>query len=252
MSSARDRRVLVTGAARGIGAATARAFAATGADVAIVDVDPGAEGEQLVADIEAMGRRGLAISADLTTVDQCRHAVASAVGFLGGLDVLVNNAGGNLGIYATFEEVTEEQFDRILSLNLKSTFFVSQEAIAHLRERPGGRIINLASELVWVGYELMPAYVAAKGAVVALTRSMARAAAPDVTVNAVAPGPTATERFKRGKWYREEKERREADIPLGRFGDPDDIARFILALAGETGAWCTGQTFHANGGVVMP
>ncbi|MGF1665763.1 MAG: SDR family NAD(P)-dependent oxidoreductase [Acidimicrobiia bacterium] len=252
MSPASDRRVLVTGAARGIGAATARAFAAAGADVAIVDVDPGPEGAQVVADIEAAGRRGLAIQADLTTVEQCRHAVASAVTFLGGIDVLVNNAGGNLGIYATFEELSEDQFDRILSLNLKSTFFVSQAAIPHLRKRPGGRIINLASELVWVGYELMPAYVAAKGAVVALTRSMARAAAPGVTVNAVAPGPTATERFKRGKWYREEKERREADIPLGRFGEPEDIARFIVSLAGDTGDWCTGQTFHANGGVVMP
>ncbi len=252
MSRHNHRRVLVTGAARGIGAATARAFAAAGADVTIVDVDPGREGDRVVAEMEAAGGRGLVIQADLTTVEQCVHAVESAVCFLGGLDVLVNNAGGNLGIYATFEEVTEDQFDQILSLNLKSTFFVSQASIPHLRQRPGGRIINLASELVWVGYELMPAYVAAKGAVVALTRSMARAAAPDVTVNAVAPGPTATERFKRGKWYREEKERREADIPLGRFGDPDDIARFIVSLAGETGAWCTGQTFHANGGVVMP
>jgi glucose 1-dehydrogenase len=214
-------------------------------------LDPGPEGDEVVADIEAAGGRGLAIQADLTTVEQCVYAVDSAVGFLGGMDVLVNNAGGNLGIYATFEEVTEEQFDRVVSLNLKSAFFVSQASIAHLRHRPGGRIINLASELVWVGYELMPAYVASKGAVVALTRSMARAAAPDVTVNAVAPGPTATERFKRGKWYQEEKERREADIPLGRFGDPDDIARFIVALAGDTGAWCTGQTFHVNGGVVM-
>jgi NAD(P)-dependent dehydrogenase (short-subunit alcohol dehydrogenase family) len=194
----------------------------------------------------------VAIQADLTSVEDCRRAVASAVEFLGGLDVLVNNAGGNLGIYATFEELTEDQFDRIVALNLKSAFFVSQAAIQHLRDRPGGRIVNLASELVWVGYELMPAYVAAKGAVVSLTRSMARAAAPEVTVNAIAPGPTATERFKRGKWYREEKERREADIPLGRFGEPEDVARFIVSLAGETGDWCTGQTFHVNGGVVMP
>jgi NAD(P)-dependent dehydrogenase (short-subunit alcohol dehydrogenase family) len=104
----------------------------------------------VIADIEAAGRRGVAIQADLTTGEQFRHAVTSAVTFLGGLDVLVNNAGGNLGIYATFEGLTEDQFDRILSLNLKSTFFVSQEAIPHLRERPGGRIINLASELAWV------------------------------------------------------------------------------------------------------
>jgi len=251
MSALSDRRVLVTGAARGIGAATARAFAAAGADVAIVDIDPGHEGETVVADIEAAGRRGTAIQADLTAVEDCRRAVGAAVELLGGLDVLVNNAGGNLGIYATFEDLTESDFDLIVALNLKSTFFVSQEAIPHLRRRPGGRIVNLASELVWVGYELMPAYVAAKGAVVALTRSMARAAAP-VTVNAVAPGPTATERFKRGKWYREERQRREADIPLGRFGEPEEIARFIVSVAGETGDWCTGQTFHVNGGVVMP
>jgi NAD(P)-dependent dehydrogenase (short-subunit alcohol dehydrogenase family) len=239
---------LVTGGARGIGAAVARLLAEEGADVAIADARPGDEAEALASRIISSGRRCVVLTTDVADVRQCELAVADVVESLGRLDIVVNNAGGAFGDYTTFEDVSEAQFDRIIDVNLKGTFFVSKFAVPHLRAGGRGRIINISSELVYIGYELTSAYTAAKGGVVALTKSMARALAPDIRVNAVAPGPTATERFKTERWYTEE---RRADIPLGRFGEPEDVARSVVFLAGQGGDHYTGQTLDVNGGFVM-
>lgn len=241
-------RVLVTGGAHGIGAAICHALASDGAQVAVNDLPHVCEARD-----ESDGGRTdyLWVPGDLTIVDECRRVVESAVEGLGGLDVLVNNAGGPLD-HVPFEHVTEEHFDNVLDLNFRSAFFVSQAAAPYLRASGNGRIVNLASELFFLGNPSTVPYVAAKGAVIGLTRSLARALAPSVTVNAVAPGPTATERLKREEWFRERGDEELARVPLGRWGEPQDVARAVRFLVGEDAGWMTGEVLNVNGGIVMP
>ena len=239
-------RALVTGGAQGIGAAVCTALIQAGAKVAVNDLPAMVEG------VRQAGDEGNAvwIPGDLSDVEECRRVVAVAVEELGGLDVLVNNAGGPLG-HVPFEETTEEHFDRVVDVNLKSAFFVSQAAAPHLRSSGRGRIVNLASELFHLGHPEMAPYVSAKGGIVGLTRSLALALAPSVTVNAVAPGPTATERLKAERWFREEADQRVLDVPLGRWGAPDDVAGAVCFLAGPDAGWITGEILNVNGGIVM-
>jgi 3-oxoacyl-[acyl-carrier protein] reductase len=241
--------VMVTGGARGIGAATSLAFAQAGYAVAVLDRNLGDEAAEVVAAAGSYGTSAAAIACDVADVDDCGRAVADVVSQFGGITVLVNNAGGAFGDYSAFEQTTEEHYDRVLGANLKGTFFMSQSAAPHLRRAAGASIINLGSELVYRGYDLTCAYAAAKGGVVSLTRSMALALAPRVRVNCVAPGPTATSRFMTERWYTDE---RRLEIPLERFGDPEDVAASILFLASDAARQITGQTLSVNGGVVMP
>jgi glucose 1-dehydrogenase len=243
------RTAVVTGGARGIGAATAVAFARAGYNVAVLDVEAGDEAAQVVAAAADAGAAAFAFACDVADVGQCRRATAEVADYFGGMAVLVNNAGGGLGVYSRLEHVTEDHYDRVLGVNLKGTFFMSQAAIPHLRRTAGASIVNLGSELVYRGYDLMCAYAAAKGGVVALTRSMALDLAPQVRVNCVAPGPTATTRFKTERWY---TDARRLEIPLERFGDPEDVAASIVFLASDSARQITGQTLSVNGGVVMP
>ena len=248
-----DGRVaLVTGGARGIGLASALELARLGADIAIADIRLEDAAEDATARIRALGRDVFVIEANVGRVPDCRRLVAGTITHFDALDVLVNNAGGGLGIYEEFEAVTEENYDRVLNVNLKGAFFTAQAAVPHLRGRPGARIINLASDLAFLGLGRKVAYSASKGGVISMTRAMARALAPDITVNAVAPGATATERFNAEHPDQAEREAEQAQIPLGRFGEPIEIARVIGFLAGPGGAYCTGQIFNVNGGVVMP
>jgi 3-oxoacyl-[acyl-carrier protein] reductase len=252
MTALAGRTAIVTGGARGIGAATARELARQGCDVAIADLRLGEAAEAVAADVRALGRKAVLVQADVAQVADCKRLVAESVAALGGLDILVNNAGGGFSLYYGLDDVTEEIYDRVVDINMKGAFFTAQAAAPHLRQSSAGRVINLGSELVYLGYEMMVPYCAAKGGIVAMTRAMARAFAPKVTVNAVGPGGTATENFKSQRWYQEERERREADILLGRFGEPHEIAAMIAFVAGPGGTYATGQTFNVNGGVVMP
>ena len=246
------RIALVTGGVRGIGYGSALELARLGADIAIADIRLEAAAEEATARIQALGREVCVIEADVGRTEDCRRLVAEAAAHFGALDVLVNNAGGGLGMYEEFEAVREEDYDRVLNVNLKGAFFTAQAAVPHLRARRGARIINLASDLAYLGHASKVAYSASKGGVISMTRAMARALAPDITVNAVAPGATATERFNAEHPDQSAREAEASQIPLGRFGEPDEIARVIGFLAGPGGAYCTGQIFNVNGGVVMP
>ena len=145
------RIALVTGGVRGIGFASALELARLGADIAIADIRLEAAAEDATARIQALGREVCVIEADVGRTADCRRLVAEAVAHFGALDVLVNNAGGGLGMYEEFEAVREEDYDRVLNVNLKGAFFTAQAAAPHLRARRGARIINLASDLAYLG-----------------------------------------------------------------------------------------------------
>ena len=240
---------LVTGAARrgSIGRATALALAAEGADLALNDLPARAEeAGELAGEIEAMGRRACPVPADVSDVAACRTMVAAAIAGLGRLDILVNNAGGDR--VRDFLDIDEAFFDAEIALNLKAPFFVAQAAARHMLAQGGGRIVNIASELGYLGEPSLIPYSTAKGGLLTMTKALARALAPRVTVNAVAPGPTATDEFKTTWEYSDET--REA-LPLRRFVEPGEVARSVVFLASPDGAPYTGQTLDANAGAVM-
>jgi glucose 1-dehydrogenase len=245
-------RALVTGGARGIGAAICRELAADGASVAVNDLPESShEATEVVSDVLASGVDACLALDDLSQAEACHRVVAAAADRLGGLDLLVNNAGGPFG-HVAFEETTEAHFDKVLGVNLKAAFFCSQAAVPHLRSSDRARIVNLTSELFFVGHGLMAAYAASKGGIVGLTRSLALALAPAVRVNAVAPGPTTTARLMAEAWFREAGDDRLEGVPLHRWGDPQDVARAVTFLGGPGGDWITGQVLNVNGGIVMP
>jgi 3-oxoacyl-[acyl-carrier protein] reductase len=229
------KRALVTGAASGIGRATAEGLASAGARVVGLDLngDPNGTFPTLRCD--------LASEIDIVA------AVADAVGILGGLDVLVNNAG--IMRENPLAAVTAAEIDLHFSVNVRGAILVTREALPHLGR--GARIINLASELAYVGRANASVYVATKAAILGLTRSWAREFAPDILVNAVAPGPTDTPllAFDRAT---PEQQRLETAHPLGRIGGPEEVAAVIVFLAGPSASLFTGQCLGPNGGAAMP
>jgi 3-oxoacyl-[acyl-carrier protein] reductase len=252
MSSEAGLRALVSGGGRGIGAAVCEALAEQGARVAINDLPSASEeAQRVLARCSASGKGPVWVPGDLTSVGECRRVVAEAADQLGGLDVLINNAGGPFG-QVPFDKTTEEHFDKVVDVNLKAAFFLSQAAAPHLQRSGHGRIVNLASEIFFLGHPEMAAYAAAKGGIVGLTRSLALALAPSIRVNAVAPGPTATERLMGERWFREAGGEQLARVPLGRWGDPQDVARAVCFVAGPDADWITGEVLNVNGGIVMP
>jgi glucose 1-dehydrogenase len=240
---------LVTGAGGidSIGRGIVTELATEGADVVINDLESRrTDAEGLAADIKKLGVKAFVIIADLSTVDGCKKLIAQSVEALGGLDILVNNAGG--GKRAPFEQITEADYDLILNINLKAPFFMCQAAIPHLRANKCGRIINIGSELGYNGLSVNAHYTAAKAGVRNLTKSLAIAFAPDVTVNTVCPGPTDTPRLRGTVEYRQEVL---DTIPLRRWGTPKDIGRSVVFLASSDGDAFTGQTLDPNVGMVM-
>jgi NAD(P)-dependent dehydrogenase (short-subunit alcohol dehydrogenase family) len=240
---------LVTGAARsgGIGRAIAIALAQEGADIAVNDFRREAEADEVARMVRDLGQRALVILADVCRVPECRRIVEETVKYFGHLDIVVNNAGGP--DRKIFEEISETQFDQQLNLHLKAPFFVAQAAVPHLRARGGGRIINIGSELAYIGDPLLIPYASAKAAIHAFTKCLALAVAPDITVNTVSPGPTATDRFKAGIEYTDANREK---LPLRRWGRPEDVARSVVFLSTTDGDAYTGQTLDPNCGAVMP
>ena len=244
--SLQGRTALVTGAATGIGRATALLFAQAGARVIVNHWRQADEAQALVAQIRADGGDALAHEADVSDAAAVQ-AMANAVG---PVDVLVNNAG--IIQEKAFLETTEADWDRMLGVDLKAVFLVCRAFIPGMLDKGQGSIVNIASDLGILGRERYAPYCAAKAGVIGLTRSLAREFAPQqIRVNAIAPGPVATAMVSLEHMSAEWVEK-ELAIPQHRLGAPEDIAATALFLASELSGFYTGQVLGPNGGSVMP
>jgi 3-oxoacyl-[acyl-carrier protein] reductase len=244
--NAMDKVAIVTGASRGIGAAVAERLASDGFATVVNYAGNAAAAEALVRKIEAAGGRALAAQADVAEPAAVAAMFDAAEAAYGGIDVLINNAG--IMKLAPFAESDDALFDTQIAVNLKGTFNTLREASRRLRN--GGRIVNFSTSVVALHLETYGVYVATKGAVEAMTPVLARELrGRNITVNAVAPGPTATDLFMNGK--SPELIARMAKMnPLERLGTPEDIAAAVAFLVGPDGAWINGQVLRANGGLV--
>jgi 3-oxoacyl-[acyl-carrier protein] reductase len=241
----RIRAALVTGGTGGIGRVIAAKLAADGFDVAVAYAGSVDLAEATVKEIEGHGRRGAAFAGDIAD-EEATSAVFDAIeDRFGHLDVVVHTAGINRP--AALADLDLADFDEIHRVNVRGTFVVDQQAARRVRD--GGAIVNVSSHVVRLAPPALSAYTASKAAVDALTRILAKELrGRDITVNAVAPGPTATPAFL-ASTPAEEQEQLAALPPLGRLGRPDDIAGVVSFLAGPTGRWVNGQVIYANGGL---
>ncbi len=246
MTNETNKIAIITGASRGIGAAVAERLAKDGFAVVINYSGDTKSAEALVRKIEGNGGRALTARADVSDPDAVRGMFDAAEAAFGGVDVLVNNAG--IMNLATIKDSTDDLFDRHIEVNLKGTFNTLREAARRLRD--GGRIVNFSSSVTSLLQQTYGVYAATKAAVEALTSILAKELrGRNITVNAIAPGPTATKLFLDGK-PQEVIERLAKLAPLERLGQPQDIADAVAFLAGPDGAWINGQTLHANGGYI--
>ena len=246
MSTLAGRRALVTGGSRGIGQAIAVRLAAAGADVAIGFRERERDALDTVSRIEALGRRALAIRCDVSVREDVRAMVAAAVEALGGIDTLVNSAGQLQ--QKPFRELTDDDWDRTLAVNLKGTFLCCQESEASLRLQPRGAVVNLASSGGQLGGPLAVHYSASKAGVISLTRSLARILAPDITVNCISPGLIDTD-MTRAEIASDGGQEKIRAIPAERPGTADEVAQAAVFLAGA--AYITGHTLNVNGGIYL-
>ena len=237
---------LVTGASKGIGAAIAQRLAQEGAAV-VVNYSANADQAQAVVDgIGKVAGRAFAVRADVSRIGEIEQLFAASLSHFGKLDILVNNAGVQL--VKPLAEITEREFDYIFAVNVKGTFFACQQAAKRLAD--GGRIINISSSTTAMMLANYSAYVATKGAVEQMTRSLAKELGPrGITVNSISPGPTDTELFSIGKTD-EDKQRFGQLAAFGRLGQPPDIADAVALLASDDAHWITGQNIRANGGTI--
>jgi NAD(P)-dependent dehydrogenase (short-subunit alcohol dehydrogenase family) len=245
----RDKRALVTGADRGIGRAIAIGLAEAGADVAVL-YNSGAEAAaHVVASIGKTGRNAIAIQADVSAVDQVRNALDLAERALGGLDILVNNSG--VTARTPFLDVTENEFDRILAVNLKGTFLVSQYAATlMIASRTRGSIINVTSTSAQRAALGLVPYQASKAGVTMLTQGMALELAPYlIRVNEICPGVTETDINRAVLADPDVRAQRIGAIPLGRLGTPEDHVGAAVYLASDESSFVTGSTIIIDGGI---
>ena len=246
--------VLVTGGALGIGAGAAMEFAREGANVVIADVNlPAAEG--IVQKITGAGASCIAVTGDVAISEECKRVVAETVSRFGGLDILFNNAGIQpRGSYTNVEDTPEDVWDRILAVNLKSRFLMSKYAIPEMRKRGGGVIISTASVQGLQSANLVPAYAASKGGDISLTRQMALDYAKDnIRVLTVCPGGVDTPMWRAGLDETEVQERLTQSgrtHPIGRIGQPRDIANVVVFLASDKASFMTGEYICVDGGLM--
>ncbi len=248
-TSFKDRRVLVTGASTGIGAATARMFGAAGACVGVHYRQAREGAEAVAASIREAGGQAHVMAGDLQDGAVRRTLVSDFVRASGGIDVLVNNAGACYG-YAHFTELDEDSWDHTLALNAKAPFFLSREAFLDMTLRGWGRIINISSVSQKYGGPRSLHYSASKAALDALTVGLAREGAQyNILVNSIRCGLIETGMHRRVDGYSDELFQKRLDkVLLKRAGSPDDIARMALFLAGESGNFITGEIFTVAGG----
>ena len=233
---------LVTGGSRGIGAAVAIALAKAGADVAVNYHERADAANAVCSEITGMGRRAIAIQADVSVAAEVRRMLAEIEAHLGGIDVLVNNAG--IAHPRKLEEIGEAEWDEVLTVNLKSVFLVTQAVVGGMRQRKWGRIINLSSVAAQTGGAVGAHYAASKAGIIGLTHSCASSLIRDgITVNAIAPALIETDMVTSNPNANPNL------IPMGHFGTVDDIASVAVMLAMND--YMTGQTVSVNGGWYM-
>jgi 3-oxoacyl-[acyl-carrier protein] reductase len=238
------KTAIVTGASRGIGRALAKRLAADGFAVVVNYSGNTAKAEETVNEITAAGGRALAVQADITNPDDVKRLFEKTLKAFGQIDVVVNNAG--IMPLSPITKGDVETFDKTISTNLRGTFLVFSQAAQHVSE--GGRIIAFSSSVLGVNFPTYGPYIASKAGVEGLVRVLANELrGHKITVNAVAPGPVATELFLEGKTP-ERIEQLAKLAPLERLGEPEDIANVVSFLAGPTGAWINAQVIRANGG----
>ncbi|MBE3129800.1 MAG: SDR family oxidoreductase [Acidobacteria bacterium] len=237
------KRVLVTGGAQGIGAATAGRFLDEGARVAILDKNP----EALAETAERLPSLATTIRADVSAAGEVAAAFAEIDRLWGGLDVLVNNAG--ISIRHRFLDITQEEWRRVIQTNLDGAFYIAREAARRMMNGNGGVILNMGSTNGIMGYHHYADYNASKAGVIELTRSMALELAPRVRVNCVCPGYILTP-MQEAEYAPAMLAAFQAKIPLGRLGKPEDVAALFAFLASDEAAFITGQMFVIDGGEI--
>jgi NAD(P)-dependent dehydrogenase (short-subunit alcohol dehydrogenase family) len=245
-----NKVALITGGASGIGRATALLFAREGAAVSVVDLDE-VEGQAVAHKIVNAGGEAIFLRCDVSQATDCQRAVQQTVDGLGGLDILFNNAG--IIRRASVLETSEEEWDRVMAINVKSVFLLSKVAIPVMAQAGGGVIINTASGWGLVGGRKAAAYCASKGAVVLLTKAMALDhAEQNIRVNCICPGDTDTPMLRDEARQLGESDQRflaeAAQRPLQRIGRPEDIAQAALYLASDAASFVTGTTLVVDGG----
>lgn len=242
-----DRVAIVTGAATGIGRAIALRYAEEGAHLSLIDVNRDAL-DEVAACVRATNRKALTLVTDVGHMDDLRQAVETTVRELGRVDILVNNA--VVRGYKAIGEVTEDEWDRQMAINLKAYFFASQFVLPHMKRQGKGRIIHIASERGHVGSVNASVYCAAKGAIINLTRQMAVELLPQgIGVVAISPGATVTEsHISRYKNDPEARDEMLAMMPQGRFGEPEEVAATAAFLASDEGDFFQGTSLVMDGG----
>jgi len=240
-----SKTAIVTGSSRGIGRAVALKLGGQGFPVVVNYAGGAAEAGKVVEEIKASGGKAIAVQADVSKSEDVKRLFDETEAAFGGVDVLVNNAG--IMTLKPIAETEDEMFERIFAINVRGTFNTLREAARRLRN--GGRIVNFSSTVVALGLPTYAAYVASKAAVESLSKILANELrGRNITVNAVAPGPTGTELFLEGK-SKELVEHFSKMSPLERLGTPEDIANAVAFLVGPEGGWVNGQTIRVNGGI---
>jgi len=240
MASLNNRVALVTGGSRGIGQAIAVSLAEAGASIAVNYRDKAAEARNVAETIRGAGGRAMAIGADVAQAAEVAAMMAAVERDLGPVDVLINNAG--IGLVRTVDELTEDDFDRTIAVNLKSVFLCTQAVVPGMRARKWGRIVNISSGAARGAGGVGPHYNASKAGMEGMTRGYAARLVKDgITVNAVAPSLIETDMVRSGVASSP------ARIPLGRFGTPEECAQAVLMVIGN--AYMTGQTIALSGGM---
>jgi NAD(P)-dependent dehydrogenase (short-subunit alcohol dehydrogenase family) len=250
MDILKGKIAIITGGASGIGRATALLFAQEGAAVVIADIDE-ASGKSVAREIESSGGQALFVACDVTRAEDCRRAVDAAVTAFGGVDILFNNAG--IVRRADVLTTTEEEWDHVMEVNVKSIFLMSKYAIPYMEKRRGGSIINTSSGWGLKGGRNAVSYCASKGAVTNMTRAMAiDHGEHNIRVNAICPGDTDTpmlhnEARQLGQAY-DQFMREAAERPIRRYAQPIEIARSVLFLASDASSFVTGAALAVDGG----
>lgn len=242
------KKALITGGDSGIGGAVARLFAQEGADVAIVYLSEQQDAEEVRKSVEGHGRKCVLLPGDIRDEEFCKKAVEETVSQLGGLDILVNNAATQTE-QKSIEDISTEQLRETFETNIFPMFWVTKAALKHLKE--GSAIVNTTSVTAYRGSDSLVDYSSTKGAIVAFTRSLsAQLVKKGIRVNAVAPGPIWTPLIV-GSFDAEKVKSFGSDVPMGRHGEPAEVATCYLFLASQDASYITGQVLHPNGGEIV-